>query len=121
MMKLSKNSNKEARTVFNKFSTPDEGFFMTEIKLKNFCEHGYPVSRSQARRIFDGVNLFKKVIIDFEGVNDVGQAFCHEIFVVFQNRFPEIEITPINTNDNVSGMISRVLNTAKLLEKSENN
>ncbi|MDI3536643.1 MAG: hypothetical protein PWP16_1226 [Eubacteriaceae bacterium] len=89
MMQLSKNSNKETRTIFDKFSSPDEGFFKTEIKLKHFCEHGYPVSRSQARRIFDGMNAFKEIIMDFESVSDVGQAFCHEIFVVFQNRYPD--------------------------------
>ncbi|AFA49356.1 STAS-like domain-containing protein [Acetobacterium woodii] len=121
MMQLSKNSNKETRTIFNQFTTPDEGFFRTEIKLKNFCEHGYPVSRSQARRIFDGMNLFKEVTIDFEGVSDLGQAFCHEIFVVFQNKFPDIQIKAINANENVQGMISRIINTEKLLKKKVKN
>ena len=118
MMRLSKDTPKQLNDVFNEFAPVDEGFIKTEIKLKNFCEHGYPVSRSQARRILERLNLFKEVTLDFEGFNDVGQAFCHEIFVVFQNRCPDIQINYVNASDSIKGMITRVLNTANLLKKN---
>jgi len=38
----------------------------------------------------------------------VGQAFADEIFRVFQNRHPEIEIKPLNMVEPVEFMIKKV-------------
>ena len=118
-MGLSKNTNKKTADVFNIYAPVEEGFIKTEILLRNFCEHGYPVSRSQARRIINRMNKFKEITIDFEEISDIGQAFCHEIFVVFQNNYPDMKINNINANKAVSGMITRVLNTAKLKDNQK--
>lgn len=94
-------------------------FEKTEIKLKKFCDHSYPVARSQARRITENLYDFCEITIDFDEIIDVGQAFCHEIFVVFQNKHPDIQINTVNTSEIVHNMITRVLNTAKLSERSK--
>lgn len=86
-----------------------------EIRLKNFCENGYVMSRSEARRIVRGLSSCQEVIINFEYISNAGQAFCHEVFIVFQNKNPNIKINYINANEAVDGMITRVLNTAKML------
>lgn len=90
------------------------------IKLGYFCDTKYPMSRSEARRIVKSVNSFEEIILDFEEIDNIGQAFCHEIFVVFQNVNPSIKINYIHASDEVKGMISRILNTAKILNKNSN-
>ncbi len=66
------------------------------------------ISRSQARRILSGLEKFKVIILDFDKVPTVGQAFADEIFRVFQTRHPDIEIKPVNMVEPVEFMIKRV-------------
>ena len=68
------------------------------------------ISRSQAKRLLVRFEKFKTIILDFEGVDMIGQAFADEIFRVFQNTHPTIDIRPINTNEQVEKMISRAKN-----------
>ncbi|OGQ05876.1 MAG: hypothetical protein A2W61_00230 [Deltaproteobacteria bacterium RIFCSPLOWO2_01_44_7] len=65
-------------------------------------------ARSEARRLLVGLDKFKEVVLDFKGVETVGQAFADEIFRVFRSRYPAIHIKPIHANENVSFMIERV-------------
>ena len=41
------------------------------------------VSRSQARRLLARVDRFRTVVLDFKGVDAIGQAFADEVFRVF--------------------------------------
>lgn len=52
---------------------------------------------------------FKKATLDFTGVKEIGQAFTHELFVVWQRRNPEIELNCIGMEEDVERMIRRVL------------
>ncbi|RKZ32101.1 histidine kinase, partial [bacterium] len=45
-----------------------------------------------AKRLLNNLDKFKEIILDFEGVNSIGQGFVDEIFRVFANSHPEIEI-----------------------------
>ncbi len=65
------------------------------------------VSRSQAKRLIARFDRFKVVILDFEGVESLGQAFADEVFRVFGNRFPTIELSEVNANADVTRMIRR--------------
>lgn len=70
------------------------------------------VSRSQAKRILSGLDKFSEVVLNFKNIETVGQGFVDEVFRVFQNRYPDIKITYINANENVTFMIERGLPTA---------
>ena len=52
----------------------------------------------------------KEVFDMYADVEDMGQGFAHELFNVFQKKYPNIEITCINTNENIEKMINRVKN-----------
>jgi len=67
------------------------------------------MSRSQAKRVVTRVEKFKTVMFDFTGIETIGQAFADEIFRVFANSHPEIELYPINANPDVQAMINRAL------------
>ena len=51
------------------------------------------------------------VELDFADVEEIGQGFAHEIFVVFQKNHADIKIVPVNTNLEVEKMINHVKNT----------
>ena len=67
------------------------------------------MSRSQAKRLLARFDRFRTVVLNFEGVNAIGQAFADEVFRVFGQQHPEVELIPINTNERVSQMITRSL------------
>lgn len=69
------------------------------------------VSRSQAKRILARVDKFKTVTFDFQNVETIGQAFSDEIFRVFANAHPTIDLITVNTTENVQWMILRTRNT----------
>ncbi len=67
------------------------------------------ISRSQARRIMSGLEKFKTIILDFSGVETVGQAFADDVFRVWKNRHAGVKIVPKNMNENVVFMIKRAI------------
>lgn len=91
-------------------SDPEEGGFdKTSIRVKLYAGGSIYISRSQARRIMDGLgDKFKTIILDFDKVDTVGQAFADEIFRVFKLKHPEVEVSSINENDVIRFMIERV-------------
>lgn len=89
------------------FADVDGGFTKTHVPIKNIFEDD-PVSRSQAKRLCHRFEKFEEVELDFEGINEIGQGFAHEIFVVFQNNYKNIKLTPINMTEEVEKMIRHV-------------
>ena len=75
LMLLSNSTAKTAEEVFNRFSDPDNGFYKTEIPMAHLFPNGYPVSRSEARRLFTMISKFQEVTLDFKNVESLGQAF----------------------------------------------
>lgn len=108
-MTLNTNTSRTMKEVFDRFATgEDYGFTKTHIpvSLLKYGEENL-ISRSQAKRLLAGLQKFKEVILDFEGINSIGQAFADEIFRVFRNEHPNIRLIPINTMDEVKKMITR--------------
>lgn len=102
--------------VFRKYTEhPDHyGFTKTMVPV-SLLEYGEDnpifVSRSQAKRLLNRFDRFKNIVLDFEGVSEIGQGFADEIFRVFVSNHPECTITFINANKKVKGMISHVTGT----------
>jgi STAS-like domain of unknown function (DUF4325) len=68
------------------------------------------VSRSEARRLLDGLDRdFDTVEVDFTGVTDVGQGFVDELQRVWPAAHPGKTVTPTNMNEAVEFMIRRGL------------
>ncbi len=107
---LSKNTGKHLRDIFSMYETnhQDPDFDKTEVYVKLYMVGTIYVSRSQARRILTGLEKFKKIILNFDKVSTVGQAFADEVFRVFQQKYPHIVLEPINMNEAVKYMIDRV-------------
>ncbi len=110
-MRLNNNSERVLKDVFDAFSGEDYGFDKTVIPI-SLARYGDDnlVSRSQAKRVLNRLDLFKNVVFDFANVPQIGQAFADEIFRVFKNMHPEIELLYINANQDVENMIRRANN-----------
>jgi anti-sigma regulatory factor (Ser/Thr protein kinase) len=113
---IGSNSKLHLTNVFKKYTNltgkSDYGFDKTEIRVKLFTISGVHISRSQARRVLAGLEKFKIILLDFEDVPIVGQAFADEIYRVFQNAHPGIEIKEENMSEGVKFMVERAKNEA---------
>ena len=70
--------NQTLNAIFAKYSSPaNPGFSRTTIPVAvaQFGDNNL-VSRSQAKRVLAGINRFKEVMFDFEGVAFVGHGIC---------------------------------------------
>ena len=110
-MRLANTSDKRLKDVFDEFSTEIPGDFDKTIVPIHFANSDDLVSRSQARRILSGLELFNEVILDFKDIEYIGQAFADEIFRVFRNMNPTTTISAQNANAEVQNMINRAINT----------
>jgi len=110
-MRLANNSVTILKNIFDKFSTEVPGDFDRTIVPINLSNTDDLVSRSHARRILSGLELFREVILDFKNIENIGQAFADEIFRVFPNMNPNTRITAQNANADVQYMINRAINT----------
>ena len=81
------------------------------IPMKNVDEI-FLVSRSQAKRLCHRFDNFEEIELDFDGVEEIGQGFAHELFVVFQNEHPQVKLIPVNTSNDVERMITHVMRSA---------
>ncbi len=114
MMTLNNNTKKVLSEVFNTFAPVDEGFVKTTIPVAHMFSGGNPVSRSEARRLLESISVFTDINLDFSGVEEIGQGFAHELFVLGKQKYPQINLRTTNTCKTVEDMIKRVLNTQAL-------
>lgn len=66
------------------------------------------VSRSEAKRLLHNLDKFSAIELDMKDVWHVGQGFADEVFRVFANAHPDIEITARNASKVVAAMIAHV-------------
>lgn len=117
VMIMPNNSKINIKEVFDMFSDVDNGFIKTHIPLKNIFTDGFPVSRSQAKRLSARFEDFERIVLDFDRIDDMGQGFAHELFVVFKRKHPDVELEVINANEDIKKMLSHV--GANVIETSQ--
>jgi anti-sigma regulatory factor (Ser/Thr protein kinase) len=110
-MRISTDSSRQTQEVFDRYADPevdDYAFSKTRVPLR-LAQYGQDllVSRSQARRILARFEWFKEVFLDFSAVESIGQAFADEIFRVYATGHPEMKLTAVNANEQVTRMIGR--------------
>jgi len=106
-LSLENNSRKTAKQIFDAYTNEDGGFQRTEIRLDSIFDKA-PVSRSQAKRLCNRLTEFKEVVLDFEGIDWVGQGFMHQVFSVFHRENPDIQLKPKNMTRDVERMYNHV-------------
>ena len=107
-MELRNDSSRRMENVFDEYTSgADRGFTKTEVSVR-LLEYGddKPISRSQAKRLLAGLDRFKRIVLDFAGVQSIGRAFADEIFRVFAQAHPGNELVPIGANPQVQANIN---------------
>ena len=97
-------------SVFDQYSSgPDDYSFAKTVVPVRLAKVGDEnlVSRSQAKRLLQRVENFRHVVLDFVEVAGIGQAFADEIFRVFANAHPSVELIHIHAVPEVQQMIRR--------------
>ncbi len=111
-MQLRNATQRTTKEIFDEYSSQDGdyGFSKTVVAVRLLQRgSGQLVSRSQAKRLMANLDRFQYVMLDFNGVDHIGQAFADEIFRVFARRHPGVNVVPINTSDDVQDMVNRAL------------
>lgn len=108
---INNDSSASLNRLFNDFAPAkeDNAFCKTivPVKLLKYKDEGI-VSRSQAKRLLTRFDKFKYVVLDFDGIDSIGQAFADEIFRIFKNNHKDINLTYVNANANIKKMIMHV-------------
>jgi len=114
LMEIDLESQRTSKQVFDQHSTgkDDYSFSRTHVPV---ALARYPreqlLSRSQARRVLARFDRFSEVLLDFQGVESIGQAFADEIFRVYANEHPETHIIAVRAVPEVDLMIKRAAGT----------
>ncbi len=116
LMEISAFSERSLKQVTDEFAGEDQdySFSKTQVPVR-LARYGAEqlVSRSQAKRLLTRVTIFKEVILDFEGVETIGQAFADEIFRVFKKDHPGTHLTVSRANSQVAAMIKHVQHSSE--------
>jgi hypothetical protein len=66
------------------------------------------ISRTQAKAALARVDKFKSVVLDFEDIEIIGQAFADEMFRIWAGAHQDVEFTVLDANPEVLKMIASV-------------
>lgn len=105
---LDAQSSRSTSEVFAAYSI-DHDFARTRTVVQLFAIGVRFISRSEARRLLSGLDRFQEVIIDFRGVQEVGQGFVDEVFRVWPSQHPDVTVHPTNMVGPVEAMVRRGL------------
>ncbi|RJP63080.1 MAG: DUF4325 domain-containing protein [Comamonadaceae bacterium] len=111
-MTISLSSERTAASVYAQFTNaPDDFDFSKTIVPMKLAKYGDEqlVSRSQAKRLIARFDRFRVVILDFSDVREIGQAFADELFRVYGNAHPSVELVPKNMTEQVERMWLRAV------------
>ena len=106
---VKKRTRKKLEDIFSIFAPEefDYKFEKTRAMVKLF-QREY-ISRSEARRLHHGLDKFKVIVLDFKGVNTIGQGFADELFRVFMQNYPEITLEIVHLKPSLQTIINHVV------------
>jgi anti-sigma regulatory factor (Ser/Thr protein kinase) len=102
-------TRKPRRTLAKLFAeyTDDFAFTKTRIVVKLFTLGTRFISRSEARRVLANLEKFRSVVLDFSGVEEIGQGFADEIFRVWKASHPAIKLEAVSMSAPVAFLVRR--------------
>jgi anti-sigma regulatory factor (Ser/Thr protein kinase) len=103
---------RDLRQLFEAY-TEDYEFVRTRTVIRLFAIGVRFVSRSEAKRLVHNLERFREVVLDFKGVEGVGQGFADEVFRVWHREHPEVRLIAVNMRDPVQFMVERARRAAR--------
>lgn len=106
--RLLRGTRRKLEEVFNEFAPEEYDYRFQKTKVHVKLLQADYVSRSEAKRLLAHLEKFREILLDFKDVRSIGQGFADEIFRVFSNRHPEIQIGCRNADPVVAAMLRHV-------------
>ncbi|CAE6710409.1 STAS-like domain-containing protein [Candidatus Nitrotoga fabula] len=111
-MNIALSSKRTTAEIYDQYTSAPEDFDFSKtvvpMKLAIFGDEQL-ISRSQAKRLIARLERFKTVLLDFSGINEIGQSFADELFRVYANRHPSVDLIPTNMTTQVEKMWLRAI------------
>ncbi|MHB1272785.1 MAG: STAS-like domain-containing protein [Rhodanobacter sp.] len=110
LMEIRTSTARTAKEIFDQYSSgPDDYTFAKTVVPVRLAKVGDEnlISRSQAKRLMQRVERFRTVVLDFEAVTTIGQAFADEVFRVFAHDHPDVTLVAMHAVPAVQQMIRR--------------
>ncbi len=109
-MTIRTNAQQTAKQVFDRFAAEELSYAFSKthvpVKLAKY-QQDQLISRSAAKRVLARFDKFREIMLDFQGIDSIGSAFADEIFRVFKNQHPDINLVVVNASPEVNKMIER--------------
>jgi biotin operon repressor len=107
--RISRNSKRKLGDIFNLYAPAEYEHRFEKTRVFVALYHKELMSRSEARRMLNGLDKFREIIIDFLGVRSIGQGFADEIFRVFRKVHPDIAVRVENLNPSLQPIIRHAI------------
>jgi anti-sigma regulatory factor (Ser/Thr protein kinase) len=104
---IGRDAQRTVEDVYRPFTDGDLAFTKTKTSIRLFRQGREIVSRSEAKRLLNGLEKFSEVELDFSGIEGIGQGFADEVFRIWQREHPGTSLVPSHTNSAVRFMIER--------------
>jgi transcriptional regulator with XRE-family HTH domain len=86
---------------------PKKKLTRSRVQLQLLEKGSSFVARSEAKRLLEGLDRFKEVVLDFRGVDGVGQGFADEVFRVWARAHPGTKLLPLRMVGAVQSLVNR--------------
>ncbi len=102
-------SQRSLKKIFDEYTDEETFAFDKSRTVVSLFEYDVSfVSRSEAKRLTRNLDQFAEVVVDFRGVDEIGQGFADEVFRVWQQDHPDVGLTPVNMNESVRRLVEQV-------------
>lgn len=109
-LEIDPETDRDLTSIFDEYTDDETLAFDKSRTTVRLFEFDVPfVSRSEAKRLARNLERFREVIVDFRGVEEVGQGFADELFRVWAGDHRETNLVPANMNRAVSFIVERAL------------
>lgn len=104
-MEVRRHTRARLEGIFEAFAPAEFDYEFAQSRVQVKLLGQTYISRSEARRLLVNLDKFRLVELDFRNVESVGQGFADEVFRVFANNHPEIDLRPMHASPAVNAMI----------------
>jgi anti-sigma regulatory factor (Ser/Thr protein kinase) len=105
---VARDTKRDLRALFDEYTT-DHEFDRTRTVVRLFAYGVTFVSRSEAKRMLHGLDRFREVVLDFTGVDAIGQGFADEVFRVWTRAHAGTRIEPVHMAEPIAFMVTRAI------------
>ncbi len=105
LFQVRRDARQRLEDLFATFAPEDYDYQFQKTKVNIKLLQSDYVSRSEARRLITNLEKFREVVLDFKGVQSVGQGFADEVFRVFAMQYPDIQIKVLNASPGIMAML----------------